>query len=676
MKYILLSISLFALVACSTAQPRSGGYSTKNKKAIKLFEQGKDAPRLTVDPSNGGPNYAEGLKLMNASLEKDSNFLEAHLFAGEFAEYLKDYDEAIYHYKRALEIKPNHSYSNSTNFYLANLQQATGQYDDAIKNLDIFMSNRNAHVDLVFQARDMRANCAFAKKALENPIEFNPINIGPGINTADPEYFPTITVDGKTILFTRRIEDGRVRGKFQEQEDFYVSNLSNKNIWGTAVAMPDNVNTVNNEGAPTLGADGRSLVFVACPDMTGIDYGENRMGKGSCDLFYTKKLGSRWSDPINLPGSVNSYHWESQPSLSSDGKTMYFVRGLRGRNATDNSDIYVTHLQADGTWGKPERLPDYINSPKKEESVLIHPDGKTLYFASHGHVGMGGSDLYMSRLQEDGSWGKPINLGYPINTPYDENSLMVSPEGEIAFFASNREGGFGDLDIYYFVMPEHLRPTRTLYFEGMVYDITTRRPIPGKFQLIDLKTGKEVVYSEADNLTGEFMVSLPVDREYALNVSYPGYSFFSKNFNMTEPEGLDAVHMDVPMVPLNIDTPVSLENVFFDLSKSTLRPESFVELDKLVTFLEKNASISIELGGHTDTRGDAKENQILSEARAKSVYTYLVEKGINADRLSYKGYGETQPIISDEEIAKLPTEAEQNIAHQSNRRTEYKTIRK
>lgn len=676
MKYIILSFSLLVLAACGTAQPVNGGYSTKNKKAIKLFEQGKEAPRLKVDPQTNGPDYATGLKLMNQSLEKDPDFLEAHMFAGEFAEYLRNYDEAIFHYKRALEINPEHSYSNSTNFFLANLQQAQGQYADAIKNFDIFLNNRNAPMELAIKAQDMRANCEFALKSLDNPLDFNPINIGPGINTADPEYFPTITVDGKTILFTRRIEDGRVIGNFKEQEDFYVSNLSSKNIWGTAVAMPDNVNTVNNEGAPTIGADGRSLVFVACPDASGNNYGENRRGKGSCDLFYTKKLGSRWSDPVNLPGEVNSFHWESQPSLSSDGKTMYFVRGLRGRNATDNSDIYVTHLQEDGTWGKAERLPNYINSPEKEESVLIHPDGKTLYFASHGHVGMGGSDLFMSRLQEDGTWGEPINLGYPINTPYDENSLMVSPEGEIAFFASNREGGFGDLDIYYFVMPEHLRPTRTLYFEGMVYDVVTRRPVPGKFQLIDIKTGKEVVYSEADNITGEFTVSLPLDREYALNVTYPGYSFFTKNFNMTEPEGLDAVHLDVPMVPLAIDTPVSLENVFFDLGKSTLRPESFVELDKFVTFLESNPAISIELGGHTDTRGDAKDNQILSEARANSVYTYLVENGIDATRLSYKGYGETQPRISDEEIAKLPTEAEQEKAHQSNRRTEYKTVKK
>ena len=143
---------------------------------------------------------------------------------------------------------------------------------------------------------------------------------------------------------------------------------------------------------------------------------------------------------------------------------MYFIRGVVGRGRTKEADIYVARKDNNGLWGKPERLPDHINTPKREESVLIHPDGKTLYFASRGHVGMGGSDLFVSRMDENGNWGKPENLGYPINTKYDENSLMVSPEGEIAFFASNREGGFGDLDIYYFVMPENLRPTRTLLF--------------------------------------------------------------------------------------------------------------------------------------------------------------------------------------------------------------------
>ena len=224
-------------------------------------------------------------------------------------------------------------------------------------------------------------------------------------------------------------------------------------------------------------------------------------------------------------------------------------------------------------------------------------------------------------------------------------------------------------------MPENLRPTKTLYFEGKVFDINTKKPLAGKFQLIDLKTGKEVIYSEADAVTGEFMVSLPVNCDYALNVSFPGYNFFSQNFNLINPEGQEAFHMDVPMVPITSDAPTILKNVFFDLAKATLRSESFVELNKLRDFLMTNSTIKIELGGHTDTRGDATENQVLSTDRAKSVYNYLVSQGIIAERLSYKGYGETVNINTDAEIAKLSSEKEKEAAHQENRRTEYKIIK-
>lgn len=673
MKYIFFLFTLLAFTSCSTAQH----YSTSNKKAIKLFEQGKNEPNTNLNASGTLPNYKGGIEYLNQALEKDPQFWEAHMLAGEFHELLREYQPAIDHFKKALAINPQQSSTGSTYFYLANLQQATGDYAGAIQNIDIFVQFRNANPDLVTESNQIRANCVFALEALKHPSAFNPINIGPGINTDNPEYFPTITVDGKTILFTRRIKDGRVEGPIKEQEDFFVSELSNRGIWQTAVPMPSNVNTVNNEGAPTIAADGRSLVFVACPDATGTNYGENRNGKGSCDLFYTKKLGANWMNPVNLPGNVNSFNWETQPSLSADGKTMYFIRGIRGRNQTRNSDIYVTRKDENGMWGTPERLPDHINTPVEEESVLIHPDGKTLYFASRGHVGMGGSDLFVSRMDKNGDWGQPMNLGYPINTKFDENSLMVSPDGEIAFFASDREGGYGDLDIYYFEMPEHLRPTKTLYFEGIVFDIITKRPIPGKFQLIDLETGKEVIYSEADKLTGEFMVSLPINKQYALNVTYPGYAFFSQNFDMNNPDNSEAIHMDVPLVPLSgSDQSIILANVFFDLSKSTLRNESYVELDKLVSFLNENDKIKIEIGGHTDSRGDAKSNKTLSNDRAKAVYDYVIQKGIAKERLSYMGYGSSQPVFTDEQIASMTTEKEKEKAHQSNRRTAYKIITK
>lgn len=668
---------LILFLALLTVPAFGQNYSTKNKKAIKLFEEALQMPANSIDPTTNTPNYRGGLKKLEEALEKDDNFLEAHLVAGEFAEYIYDYETAIYHYKKALAINPQHSSTGATYFFLANLQHAVGDYDGAIRNIDIFQRNPNANETLLNEAQTIRAECEFAKYAIANPVEFDPINIGPGINTQHPEYFPTITVDGKTILFTRRIPDERVYGPQKEQEDFFISHLGEDMTWQTAEPMPENINTVNNEGAPTIAPDGRTLVFVACPDnITGEDYGAGRTGRGSCDLFITKRLGSRWQDPKNLPGYVNTSHWETQPSLSSDGKTLYFIRGIRGTAKDRNSDIYVVRKDDNGIWGKAERLPDYINTPDMEESVLIHPDGKTLYFASRGHIGLGGSDLFVTRMDNNGNWSKPENLGYPINTRFDENSLMVSPDGEIAFFASDRQGGYGGLDIYYFKMPDHLKPTKTLYFEGTVFDIETKKPIPGKFKLVDLETGKEVIVSEADAITGEFMVSLPVNKEYALSVEYPNYAFFSKNFNMTNPDNLEAIHMDVPLIPLGSDKPVLLENVFFDLSKATLRPESFIELNKLVAFMKENGNLKIEIGGHTDTRGDAKDNQVLSENRALAVYNYLIEKGIEKERLTYKGYGESKPVMSDEQITKLASDKEKEKAHQSNRRTEYKVISK
>jgi outer membrane protein OmpA-like peptidoglycan-associated protein/Tol biopolymer transport system component len=678
MKLVVLKSVLIVLVfsfkiSCVTSQQR---YSTSNKKAISFFEEGQKAPGKSMDMKTGNPNYKAGIELMEKAIEKDPKFWEAYLVAGEFCEYYQQNEKAIKFYEGALVINPNHSPSGSTYFFLGNLLYEEGNYEASNKYLSIYIANRNANPELIKKASKIQNSCEFALEQMKNPTNFNPINIGPGINTADPEYFPTITVDGRTILFTRRIKDNRVVGPMKEQEDFYISHLSDKNSWMKAEPMPSNINTINNEGAPTIAADGRTLIFVACPDYTGTEYGEGRVGMGSCDLFITKKIGSRWQNPQNVPGGINTVNWETQPSLSADGKTIYFIRGVRGQSGNKSSDIYTATLLDNGTWSTAVKLPDHINTPFEEESVLIHPDGKTLYFASRGHVGFGGSDLFVTRMNENGFWSKPENLGYPINSRFDENSLMLSPDGEIGFFASNREGGFGDLDIYYFIMPEHLRPTKTLYFDGLVFDVKTKIPLAGKFQLIDVKTGKEIIRAESDKVTGEFMVSLPINREYALNVEYPGYNFFSQNFNMTGIDSLESIHLDVPMVPVGDATPIVLANVFFDLNKTNLRTESFIELNKLKDFLNANPTMKIEIGGHTDTRGDDKSNQVLSEGRAKSVMDYLIKEGISATRLSSKGYGESQTIVSDSEIAELKTEKEKEKAHQKNRRTEYKFITK
>ena len=671
-KFLLVFIAILFLNFSFYSQFR---YSTKSKKAIKLLEAAQKAPGQTLDPKTRGPNYREGILLLDQAIKKDPQFWEAHILSASFNENINNYKQAIFHYESALRINPEHSRYGSTHYYLSALYLAEAEYEKALKYVDVFMKNPNASEEFLRNAKEIKQNASFAINALKNPKNFNPINAGEGINTADPEYYPTITVDGKTLLFTRSIPDNRVKG-YQEQEDFFVSNWDKTNNWQKAIPMASNVNTINNEGAPTISADGKSLIFVACSDETGTYYGENRSGKGSCDLFYTKKIGSKWINPINLPGGVNSSHWESQPSLSADGQTLYFVRGLRGKNTNGNSDIYVSHLQNDGNWSNALRLSDVINTPFAEESVCIHPDGKTLYFASRGHIGMGGSDLFVSKMDANGNWGKPVNLGYPINTKFDENSLLVSPIGDLAFFASDRTGGFGDLDIYYFELPLEYRPTKTLYFDGNVFDQITKSALPGHFQLTDIESGEIVIISDADKTDGSFMVALPINKEYAIQVTHVGYAPYSINFNLKIPDGSDHYHIDIPMNPLTSSTENILANIFFDLGKSTLRKESFIELKTLASFLNRNPTLKIELGGHTDSRGNEADNLSLSTERAKAVYDYLiVNEHISKERLSYKGYGKTQAIFSDKVIEAMKTNEEKEIAHQKNRRTVYKVIK-
>lgn len=667
---LVFTVLLLLFNSCATAQM---GYATKSKKAIKLYEEARLAPEKNFNLETGQPDYKSGIELLQKALDKDENFLEAHQLIGEFYRVTNQPKESVYHFKRSLEIRPSANLNGQLYIDISDQQLMNQEYEDAIRYAELVLQSNGPSVpqNFIEIARKLRANAEFSMEAVKNPARINPLNIGKAINTEHPEYFPTITVDGKTLLFTRETpnNDGRPRG----QEDFYFSTLSEDNVWSTAVPMPPNINTEQNEGAPTISADGRTLIFVGCPDITGRYYGRNREGKGSCDLFITERIGGEWSNPENLPGEVNTYSWETQPSLSADGQTLYFIRRFSKQQRL-RSDIYQSQKQEDGTWGKAVPLPNNINTEMAESSVMIHPDGQTLYFASNGHVGMGGTDIYMSRKDPLGNWGNPINLGSPINSVNNENSLLVGPDGEIAFFASDRDGGEGRLDIYFFELPEKYRPIKTTYFEGLVYDATTKKPLEGKFELIDLSTGKQVISSEADAVTGEFLVALPTQKEYALNVSYPGYNFFSKNFDMQSTKD-EAFQMEVPLIPLENERPVLLANVFFDLGKSTLREESFVELNKLAELLTENEDIKIEIGGHTDTRGDAQDNQELSEDRAESVYDYLIHKGIEESRLTYKGYGEAQPINSDEEIAKLTDEVAKEAAHQENRRTEYRIVK-
>lgn len=631
-----------------------GMYSSSNKKAIKYFEESKKMFQYHKDE--------EAEKLIKKAIEEDGQFIEALSAYADFMMGKNKIKEAIPLYEKAIQVNPKLFIDN--NFYLGGAYLYEGMYDKAVVCFEKITKAERINPNLKDEAAKQLINAKFGADAIKHPQPFNPVNVGAGINTANYEYFPAITADGNTFMFTRNLRESE-NPEAAGQEDFYISKKVN-GVWQTALPVIS-VNTLGNEGAPSLSADGEIMFFASCMEMTG-DYGsQDRKGYGSCDIFYAQKISGKWTKPRNAGPVINTKNWETQPSFSSDGKTLYFIRGVVTREGIKNPDIFSSTIGEDGKFTEPVRLPNQINTEEEEESVFIHPDNQTLYFSSRGRPGMGGLDIYMSKKQADGSWGEAVNLGYPINTARDENSLLVDANGKLAYFASEREGGFGGLDIYQFELPENRRPEKITYVKGLTFNAKTKLPVDAFFELIDLETQQSVTNAYS-NSAGEFLVTLTSNHNYLVNVSKPGYLFYSDNFSLKDKvaDYNKPYQLQIPLQPIDTGT-IELKNIFFDVNKWDLKAESKAELQKIISFLKANPTLKIEFSGHTDNSGDKAFNKTLSNNRAKAIYDYVIEKGgIPASNLSYKGYGDTKP--------KAPNDTPENKA--KNRRTELKVLSK
>jgi len=653
---LLLLIFVFINISITFSQGSlpPGTYTSTNKKAIKYFEESKKMFQIRKD--------AEAEKLIKKAIEEDPQFIEAQSAYADFLMGNNRIKEAIPLYEKAIALNPKIFIDN--NYYLGGAYLNQALYEKAIPCFEIILKTERINPNLKDEAARYLKNARFGSEAIKHPQPFKPVNVGEGINTSEYEYFPALTADGNTFLFTRNIREGEGVSA-PRQEDFYVSKKAN-GVWQTSNPI-SSVNTPGNEGAPSLSADGEIMFFASCMEMTG-DYGSSeRKGYGSCDIFYAQKINGKWSKPRNAGSIINTKNWETQPSFSSDGKTLYFIRGMVARDGIKNPDIYSSTIGEDGKFSEPIKLSDNINTPLGEESVFIHPDNQTLYFSSEGHPGMGGLDIFVSKKQADGSWGKAVNLGYPINTFSDENSLLVDANGKLAYFASEREGGFGGLDIYQFELPESVRPEKITYVKGLTYNARTKVPVEASFELIDLETQQSVT-SAYSNSAGEFLVTLTSNHNYLVNVSKPGFLFYSDNFSLKDKvaDYNKPYKLQIPLQPIDTGI-IELKNIFFDVNKWDLKAESKAELQKIITFLKANPTLKVEFSGHTDNSGDKAFNKTLSNNRAKAIYDYVIEKGnLPATNLSYKGYGDTKP--------KAPNDTPENKA--KNRRTELKILSK
>jgi outer membrane protein OmpA-like peptidoglycan-associated protein len=638
---LFLAFSFF-ISACVTAQ---SSLSTTNKKAIQLFNDGRRQFEYRKN--------TEAYELLKKATEEDDLFYEAHMLLADVCNDLGKKDEAISEYKRAVAIQPERfapAYYN-----LAGVEMDKDLYTDAIAHLNKFLSFRTLNPDLRKKGERRLASAQFAKNALLNPVPFIPVNLGDHINSVYNDYHPSLTVDENMLIYTRMrpADELTDNGGAQVEEDFFVS-MRVDGVWKPSISLGSPINTHGNEGAHSISPDARYFYFTGC---------ERPEGYGSCDLYVSERNGDSWSKPKNLGEPMNSGAWDAQPTISPDGKTLIFTSKRSG--GLGMADLWSSTRRDNGTWTMPVNLGDSINTDLDEFGPFLHPDGKTLFFSSAGHPGMGGKDIFYSKKDAKGIWGKPINIGYPINSKGDEIQMIVSADGKKGYFSSDREGGIGQRDIYMFDLYELARPQAVTFIRGKVRDEKTLKPLKSTIEVIDLVSGELRASTNSDATNGEFLVSLPSGSSYAINADSKGYLFYSGNYTLAKTlTAKDEFMVDILLSPVLAGAKVVLNNIFFESGKAELKPESKVELNKLVQFLTNNPGVRIEIGGHTDAVGNDASNQVLSEQRARSVTAYLVTNKVDAARLESKGYGKTKPVASNE------TEAGRAM----NRRTEFSIL--
>lgn len=622
----------------------------ESKKLSKLFGQAQAA--------YDGKQFAKSIGILNQILKTDSSYLDAYLMKSDIYRETDSINLQLAALKKALSINPEKS---PKLFYVTgNAYYKTGQYQEAYYYFQKYLEREGNNANFSAKARQYSERCEGAVKLLKHPVPFVSFNMGSSINTDDDEYWPSITVDGKTMIFTRLVGSGKGKGtgNVLAQEDFYTSNFEN-GAWQASKPL-SSINTANNEGAQTISTDGKLLFFTACSRSDGI---------GSCDLYFSRSKSDSWSIPQNAGEPVNSTAWESQPSISANGETLYFVSNRKGGKG--GMDIWMCKLNGFSqyglpVWGKAVNLGDSVNTPGNEVSPFIHSDGKTLYFASDYWHGMGGLDIFFCRKLNDSTWTKPQNIGYPINSYKEEQGLIVDAAGKNAYYSSDRPGSKG-MDIYSFELHGEARPTPVSYVKGKVIDEDSGEPVCAKVELVDLQNPQSAVRGESCWEMGEFLMCLPLGKEYAFNISKEGYLFYSDNFQLKEKkEIIDPYILEIKLKRIKVGSAMVLRNVFFDTGSYELLPESVTELQKLIDFLNLNKTVFIEIEGHTDNVGGEEMNQKLSESRAQAVYNYLINKGINAVRMKYAGYGLSRPMSTNE----TPE------GRALNRRTEFKIIKK
>lgn len=597
--------------------------------------------------------YGEAIPFFEKAVAADPANEDALYYLGLCLKYNGDNEKAITVFEQLRARNPEYW---SWYYYEAGRACiATSQYDKAVTWFEEFLKkypNEPKRSIYIHQAK-FRLEYAKQQKELQaaKSVMPSPKAFSEPINSKYDDYMPVLDPTGTKLYFTSQRFGGvkqETSGDKDGDEDLYWIEKVN-GVWSSPTLLPEPINSANNDGSASFSGDGQVMVFAKCGQPEGI---------GSCDLYISTLEGNQWSAPVNMGNVVNSNVWEAQPTISADGSRIIFSSERPG--GYGNEDLYMIERNQFGDWGVPMNLGAMINTPFTDLSPFLSQDGKTLYFASDGHAGFGSTDLFKSTF-ENGKWTQPINLGRPLNTEGSDRYFTIGGSGEVGFFASNRSG---NLELYEIPVPEEMRPQPTVVVSGIVSNAKTSKPVSAYVMVEDVNTGELIAVNKSNSATGKYLVVLPAGRTYSVSANKEAFFFHSELFDVPATTKFEEVRKDIALKPIEKGAKVVLNNIFFETGKATLSPQSTVELEKAIDLMKGNPSMVVEVGGHTDNIGDDAYNMKLSHDRSRSVREYLIRGGINANRIQAKGYGESNPIASNDT----------DDGRKSNRRTEFVII--
>lgn len=649
------------------------------EKASELIEEGNEYIYNVQNPDN---TFKAAILELAKAYKFNSKSAEVNFMLGNAYLYTNEKYKALAYLEKAIELNPE--VNDFSDFYLGMAYQLDGDYSKALKHYTKFESNtKSKQIESLGKMLSKRKKeCKYGKELTTKPVRAWIDNVT-SVNSNNDEYSPCISTDGATIVFTSNRDNGHKKNEVGEFDgDIYYTEVDDNGKWSSPKSMGAPLNTENDETATMLSYNGTKMLIYK-------NEGDNY------DVYESELSGANWGTPKPLHRSLNTSADQTYASYNYNDRKIIFVSSKKTGSSSKGTDIYSCGRMngKKDEFGAAITIGSTVNTKFNEGSVYMHPDGETMYFSSEGHNSMGGMDIFVS-YKKQGAWSDPENLGYPINTPYDDYFYASTASGKYAYIASNREGGKGGLDIYKitywgapknqtlttedFLLASVANPIKNVQieqkvkinkksltvFKGKTIDAISSKAVEAKITITDNSNGAKIEEFITNSATGKFLLSLTSGKNYGITVEADGYLFHSENFDIKKGDGFNMVNKTVELKNIKKGSTIALRNIFFDSGKSVLRSESNGELDRLVKLLKDVSSLKIEISGHTDNVGSESLNSKLSQERAQAVVNYLAQKGIDKSRLVAKGYGSSQPISSNNSSS----------GRQQNRRTEFKIL--